>query len=285
MRLVFKFWTVCSLCVSAILVDAVVNTDAHAAGVDRWQLGFQEAVTPVMRLINDFHNLLLVITFAIAILVFALLIYCLIRFNAKANPVPSATTHNTLIEILWTIVPIIILMVIAVPSIKLLYLQREIPKADFTIKAIGNQWNWTYEYPDHGGFSFTSFMVEDKNLKQGQPRLLAVDNNVVVPVGKTIRVIVTASDVIHDWAIPAFGIKMDGVPGRLNETWFKVEKPGIYYGQCSELCGEKHSFMPIAVEVVSEQKFNEWVAQAKKKFAANPEPARVITTRLVATAK
>ena len=285
MRLVFKFWAVCSLCVSAILVDAVANAGAHAAGIDRWQLGFQEAVTPVMRLINDFHNLLLVITFAIAIFVFALLIFCLIRFNAKANPVPSATTHNTLIEILWTVVPIIILMVIAVPSIKLLYLQREIPKADFTIKAIGNQWNWTYEYPDHGGFSFTSFMVENKDLKQGQPRLLAVDNNVVVPVGKTIRVIVTASDVIHGWAIPAFGIKMDGVPGRLNETWFKAEKTGIFYGQCSELCGVRHAFMPIAVEVVSEQKFKEWVAQAKKKFAVNTEPARVITTRLTAATK
>lgn len=280
MRLVFKICAVFSLWISANMVDAVVNAGAHAAMAEPWQLGFQKAVTPVMRLTNDFHNLLLVITTVITLFIFGLLAYCLIRFRAKANPVPSTTTHSTVVEILWTVIPIIILMVIAIPSIKLLYLQRDIPKADFTIKAIGNQWYWTYEYPDHGGMSFDSVMVEDKDLKPGQPRLLAVDNNIVVPVGKTIRVIVTATDVIHDWAMPAFGVKMDAVPGRLNETWFKVEKQGIYYGQCSELCGIKHAFMPIAVEVVSEQKFKEWLVKAKKEFAANPEPARVITTRL-----
>lgn len=287
MRLVFKFCAVFSLWALAVIADGVFNLGAHATGAVKWQFGFQDAVTPVMRQITDFHNLLLVIIFVIALFVFALILYCAIRFRAKANPVPSTTTHNTLIEVLWTVIPIIILVIVTVPSIKLLYLQRDIPKADFTIKAIGNQWYWTYEYPDHGGMSFDSIMVEEKDLKPGQPRLLAVDNNIVVPVGKTIRVIVTASDVIHDWAIPAFGVKMDGIPGRLNETWFKVEKTGIYYGQCSELCGIKHAFMPIAVEVVSEQKFKEWLVKAKKEFAANPVPVptRVVTTpkRVIAT--
>jgi cytochrome c oxidase subunit II len=285
MRLVFNICAVFGLWISTIAADAAITADALASEPRPWQLGFQEAVTPVMRLTTDFHNLLLAIIFIIALFVFSLLVYCVVRFRAKVNPVPSTTTHSTVIEILWTVIPIIILMIIAIPSIKLLYLQRDIPKADFTIKATGNQWYWTYEYPDHGGFSFDSLMVEDKDLKPGQPRLLAVDNNIVVPIGKTVRVIVTASDVIHDWAVPAFGIKMDGVPGRLNETWFKAEKTGIYYGQCSELCGVRHAFMPIAVKVVSEQEFKAWLAKAKKEFAVNREPVRMITARLAIAAQ
>lgn len=272
MRRVFQTSVIFCLAVLAISIDAVFAAKSLAAEPQPWQLGFQEAVTPIMEMINSFHNLLLWIIFVIAIFVFALLIYCMIKFNARANPEPSTTTHHTWLEVAWTVVPILILVVIAVPSAKLLYFERDIPKADFTIKAIGNQWYWTYEYPDHDGFSFDSLMVEDKDLKPGQPRLLAVDNNVVVPAGKVVRVIVTAKDVLHNWAMPAFGIKMDAVPGRLNEVWFKVDKPGVYYGQCSELCGIKHAFMPIAVKVVSDKEFADWIAKAKKEFAANPAP-------------
>lgn len=264
----------------AAIASVVSTTGAQAAGAQPWQLGFQDAVTPVMRAINDFHNFLMVIIVVVTLFVVGLLAYCIIRFRAKANPVPSTTAHNTLIEVLWTVIPVLILVVIAVPSYKLLYLQRDIPKADMTIKAIGNQWYWTYEYPDHGNFSFDSLMVDEKDLKPGQPRLLAVDNNIVVPVGKTVRVIVTATDVIHDWAMPAFGVKIDAVPGRLNETWFRVEKPGIYYGQCSELCGIKHAFMPIAVRAVSEKEFAVWIAKAKVKFASIPPQVPTKLARL-----
>jgi len=246
-----------------------------------WQLGFQEAASPVMHSTAAFHDFLLILITVIAVFVLVLMAYCVIRFNAKSNPTPSKTTHNTLLEVVWTVVPVLILIAIAVPSFRLLYLQRVIPPADFTIKAIGNQWYWSYEYPDHGDLSFDSVMVEDEDLKPGQPRLLAVDNNIVVPVNKTVRVIVTASDVIHNFAMPAFGLKMDAVPGRLNETWFKAEKTGIFYGQCSELCGSRHAFMPIAIEVVSEADFAAWVEKTKSASAA---PVENTNTKLAAQA-
>jgi len=204
----------------------------------------------------------------ISIFVLALLFYVAVRFNAKANPEPSKTTHNTFIEVVWTVVPVLILVAIAIPSIRHLYHQRVIPTADLTIKVIGNQWYWSYEYPDHGDLSFDSLLLEGDDLKERQKieptaqRLLAVDNDVVVPAGATVRVIVTASDVIHNFAVPSFGTKMDGIPGRLNETWFKVDREGIYYGQCSELCGARHAFMPIAVRVVSKEKFEAWAKAA-----------------------
>jgi cytochrome c oxidase subunit 2 len=188
-----------------------------------------------------------------------------VKFNSKANPVPSKTTHNTLIEVAWTIIPVLILVAVAVPSFRLLFLQLDIPKADLTIKATGKQWFWTYSYPDNGPFEFDSLMAADK-----QPRLLAVDNEVVVPVNKIVRVQTTAADVIHSFAVPSFGIKIDAIPGRLNETWFKATKTGWFYGQCSELCGKDHAYMPIAIRVVTEQEFATWVEQAKKKFASNP---------------
>ncbi len=240
-----------------------------------WQMGFQEAATPFMEKLIAFDNMLLWIITIISVFVLALLLYCMVRFNSKANPVPSKTTHNTLIEIAWTVIPIIVLLVIAIPSFRLLYFDRAFPKIDMTIKAIGNQWNWTYEYPDHDSFEFDSNMLKDDELKEGQPRLLSVDNQVVVPVNKNIRVIVTASDVIHNWAVPAFGIKMDAVPGRLNEVWFKATKTGTFYGQCSELCGKDHSFMPIAVRVVSDTEFAAWVVKAKEEFAAAPAGTKV----------
>ncbi len=246
---------------------AITALQAFATGVgqpDPWQLGLQGAVTPVMENIHSFHTFLLWIITLISLFVLGLLIAVMVKFNAKKNPVPSKTTHNTAIEVVWTVVPVLILIAIAVPSFRLLYQQRDFPKADMTIKAIGNQWNWDYEYPEHGeDVSFTSAMKPDEDLKPGEPRLLATDSPVVVPVNKTIRVIVTASDVIHAWTIPSFGSKIDAIPGRLNETWFKAEKKGIYYGQCSELCGKDHAYMPIEVHVVSQEDFDAWVEKIK----------------------
>jgi cytochrome c oxidase subunit 2 len=198
--------------------------------------------------------------------VLALLLYVMVRFNAKANPTPSKTSHNTLIEVLWTVLPIVILVVIAIPSFRLLYFQREIPEADMTIKATGYQWYWGYEYPDHGDFAFDSLMLSDEE-RGDQPRLLATDTAMVVPVDTTVRVLVTSADVIHAFAMPAFGLKLDSVPGRMNETWFKAEKTGTFYGQCSELCGIRHAFMPIRIEVVEKEAFAAWVEEAQEEYA------------------
>ena len=230
-----------------------------------WEVTLQQAASPVMENIISFHNLLLVIITVITLLVLALLIMVVVKFNARANPVPSRTTHNTLIEVAWTLIPVLILVAIAVPSFRLLFLQLDIPKADLTIKATGKQWYWSYAYPDNGKFEFDSLLARDK-----QPRLLGVDNEMVVPVNKVIRIQTTGADVIHSFAVPSFGIKIDSIPGRLNETWFKATKTGMFYGQCSELCGKDHAFMPIAVRVVNEQEFASWVEAAKKKFATNP---------------
>ena len=253
-----------------------------AAGIaENWQLGFQDAVTPVMREINEFHNFILIIITVISVFVLGLLVYVMMRFNAKANPTPSKTTHNSLVEVLWTVIPILILLVIAVPSFRLLYLQRDIPEADMTIKATASQWFWSYEYPDHDDLAFDAVMLEDDELAEGQPRLLTTDTEVVVPVNKTVRVIVTANTVMHNWAMPSFGVKMDAIPGRLNETWFKAEKTGIYYGQCSELCGVRHAFMPINVRVVTDEEFEQWLVKAKEKFAAAPSAKQVASTPAV----
>ena len=239
-----------------------------------WQIDLQEAATPLMEQITDFHNLLVILITVICLFVLALLVIVVVRFNEKANPTPSRTTHNTTIEVLWTVIPVVILVVIAIPSFKLLYYSDVVPKADMTIKATGNQWYWSYEYPDQGKFSFDSNMVSTDKLKPGELRLLTVDNRVVIPANTVIRMQITASDVLHSWTIPAFGRKVDAVPGRLNETWIgPVKKEGIYYGQCSELCGTNHGFMPIMVEVVSKEKFDAWVAKAKKEFASDDEPA------------
>jgi cytochrome c oxidase subunit 2 len=233
-----------------------------------WGLDLQAAVTPVMESVTKMHNGLLVVITLITLLVTALLVVAMVKFNARSNPVPSKTTHNTMIEVAWTIIPVLILVGIAVPSFRLLFEQLDIPKADLTVKATGKQWYWSYTYPDNGKFEFDSLMSHDK-----QPRMLAVDNELVVPVNKVVVVHVTGADVIHSFGVPAFGIKVDAIPGRLNETWFKATKTGMFYGQCSELCGRDHAFMPIAVRVVSEQDFAAWVETAKKKFASNPANA------------
>ena len=236
-----------------------------------WEWTLQESATPVMDYIIWFHNWLVGTITVITLFVLALLVIVVVKFNAKANPVPSRTTHNTLIEVAWTLIPVLILVAIAIPSFRLLFLQLDVPKADLTVKATGKQWYWSYSYPDNGKFEFDSLLVQDK-----KPRLLGVDNEMVVPVNKVIRIQTTGADVIHAFAVPAFGIKIDSIPGRLNETWFKATKTGMFYGQCSELCGKDHAFMPIAVRVVSEQEFSAWVEDAKKKYAAAPNEQMTI---------
>ena len=232
-----------------------------------WQLGFQKAASQGMEDIVWFHDyMLLPIITAITVFVLFLLLYTCVRYRASRNKVASTTSHNTLVEVLWTLIPCLILIVMAVPSFKVLYSQDTIPKADVTIKAVGYQWYWGYEYPDEN-IIFDSYMVDEKDLKENQPRLLTVDNEIFVPVNKVIKVMITANDVLHAWALPSFGVKRDAIPGRINETWFKADRTGTFYGQCSELCGIKHAFMPITVNVVSENEYNQWLEEAKVKFA------------------
>ena len=261
--------------VAITLVAILMGCEAALAGLGQpspWQIGLQQSASPVMDNIIWFHDFLLYMITGIAGFVLVLLVVVMVRFNARTNPIPSRTTHNTLIEIAWTLIPIVILMFIAVPSFKLLFFQLNVPPADLTVKATGKQWYWSYSYPDNGQFEFDSLMLKEGERKEGQPRLLAVDNEMVVPVNKTVRVITTGSDVIHSFAVPSFGIKIDAVPGRINETWFTATREGVYYGQCSELCGKDHAFMPIAVRAVSEQAFSAWVEEAKKKYARDETP-------------
>ncbi|WP_439573009.1 cytochrome c oxidase subunit II [Phreatobacter sp.] len=282
------------LLAAAALAMAVGPVQAQGLGQPvRGAIGFQESASPVMDFIVWFHNVLLMpIITIICIFVAGLLGWCIWRFSETRNPVPSKTTHHVGLEVAWTVIPVLILFVIAIPSFRLLYQQQVIPRADMTIKAIGSTWKWSYEYPDHGNFQFVSTMSTDEEIAQRVaqgtpreqlPRLLAVDNEVVVPVNKVIRVQVTASDVMHAFAVPSFGIKIDAVPGRLNETWFRATREGLFYGQCSELCGKDHAFMPIAVRVVSEQAFATWVEDARRRFAAAPAPTTVAATEIPAT--
>ncbi|HEX7007463.1 MAG TPA: cytochrome c oxidase subunit II, partial [Alphaproteobacteria bacterium] len=247
---------------AAVAVSALVWPAAALADQPRpWEMGLQNSAAPVMDQVESFHDLLLVIITAISVFVLALLLYVMVRFRESRNPTPSKTSHNTMIEVLWTVVPIMILVVIAIPSFKLLYYADRTPDAEMTVKAVGHQWYWSYEYPDNGNFTFDSRLTcrtaEEctQNAKDGVTplRLLDTDQRVVVPVATNVRLLVTATDVIHSWALPAFGVKLDAVPGRLNETWFRAEREGVYYGQCSELCGVDHAFMPIAIEVVSKE--------------------------------
>ena len=246
--------------------SALAQTGETVGGPPRdWQIGFQSPVSPVMRDLEWFHNgLLLPLITAISLLVLLLLLYVMARFNSRSNPVASKNTHNTLVEVVWTITPVIILVLIAVPSFKLLFKETTIPDPDLTIKATGHAWNWEYDYPDQGGINFTALMVQQADLKEGEPRLLTANYKVVVPVNKNVHVLVTGADVIHSWAVPAFGVKIDAMPGRMNETWFRAEQEGIFYGQCSELCGKDHAFMPIEVHVVSEELFKKWADAAQK---------------------
>ena len=246
---------------------ALVGAAPALAGTGQpspWQMNLQGAATDIAASIHTFHDAVNIVIIAIAIFVLILLTIVVFRFNERANPTPSKLTHHTGLEVAWTIIPVFILIGIAIPSFKLLFAQYAYPKADVTLKATGNQWNWTYAYPDHGNFNFTSIMLNDAERKSlsdkgiQAPRLLAVDNEVIVPVGKVVHVLVTASDVIHNWTVPSFGSKVDAVPGRTTATWFKAKQEGIFYGQCSELCGKDHAFMPIAVRVVKPEIFQQW---------------------------
>ncbi len=272
MSLSSKLWSL----VAAMAMVTLGGTTAGASQAVPWQMGFPEAATPVMRQVLEFNDLLMTIIVTIFVFVVALLLYTMHRFSAKRNPEPSKTTHNTVIEVIWTVIPIMLLLVIAIPSFKLLYFQDRAVNAEMTIKAVGHQWYWTYEYPDHDDLTFDALMIADEDIEEGQIRLLETDNRVVVPVATNIRLLTTADDVIHAWAIPAFGIKIDAVPGRVNESWFHAEKEGVFYGQCSELCGVYHGFMPIAVEVLSKEAFAAWLIDAKEEFASNNSPTTTV---------
>ncbi len=289
--------TPATLAASALAVAlATTASDGALAGTGiptPWQLNLQGPVTEVAAYINWFHDWLNVIIFIISIFVLGLLVYVAWRFNEKANPTPSRTTHNALLEVAWTVIPVLILVVIAIPSFRLLKLQLDIPQADITVKVTGKQWYWSYEYPQDGGaFTFDSLMLDEtqraaaikaKGASQevgdrDMPRLLAVDNEAVVPVGKTVRVQVTAADVIHKFTVPSFGVKIDAIPGRLNETWFKADREGVYYGQCSFICGQNHAYMPIAFRVVSQERYAAWLAESKQKFANAGDAAGKVAT-------
>ena len=278
-----------ALLCATVLLGALDPAMAQTPGLGQPEPGginFQVAASPIMEFIHWFHNaFLLPIIVLISIFVAGLLLWCVFRFSEKRNPVASKVTHHVGLEVAWTVIPVFILIIIAVPSFRLLYQQLTIPRSDVTIKAIASTWKWSYEYPDNGNFSFVSTMQTEQEINERVargtprsevPRLLAVDNEVVVPVNKIVRVQVTSSDVIHAFALPSFGVKVDAVPGRLNETWFQATREGIYYGQCSELCGKDHAFMPIAIRVVSEQAYAAWLEEAKKKFASAEQPTTAV---------
>lgn len=252
---------------SALFLSAPAS--AAVGHAEPWEINFQESASTIADKIHQFHFMLLIIITAITLLVLGLIVWVVIRYNHKANPVPATFTHNRFWERLWTIIPCLILAVVAVPSFGLMSYQGKVPEPDLTIKATGYQWYWGYEYPEQE-ISFQSYMIPEKDIDttKGQVRLLSTDNAVVVPVGANVQLLTTAADVIHSWAMPAFGVKKDAVPGRLNETWFKATKPGIYYGQCSEICGTGHAYMPIEIHAVPQVEFDQWVEEAKTKFGA-----------------
>jgi cytochrome c oxidase subunit 2 len=265
---------------AAAALLAVSSLPVLAVPVD-YQTGFQPAASPVMAQIEDFHRLLFWIILAVCVFVLALLVWIVVKYRAGANPVPSKVHHNTILEVAWTLIPVIILVFIAVPSFRLLYFESAIPKPDVTIKAVGKQWFWTYEYPgSQAGFAYDSLGLSDADAaKAGKPRLLGVDNPIFVPVNKVIQIDTTGADVIHSWALPQMGVKIDAVPGRINKTWFKATQTGVFYGQCSELCGARHAYMPIEVHVVSDAEYAAWLAASKQKFAAIENDATRVASK------
>ena len=249
----------------------LVSFEAFGKQATDWQLSFQNPATDLMGSVVGLHNIILIVMTLVTLFVLFLLFYVSFRFSAKRNPIPSTTTHNTVVEVLWTAIPIVILVVLAIPSFKLLYQQEKSENYDMTVKVIGHQWYWEYEYPDHGDFYFESYMVQDADLQEGDLRLLTVDNPLVIPANKNIQILITAGDVLHSWAVPSMGLKTDAVPGRLNETWVNVKEPGIYRGQCSEICGTGHGFMPVVVKVLPESEFIAWANEAKNNYAINED--------------
>ena len=249
----------------------LVSFEAFGKQATDWQLSFQNPATDLMGSVVGLHNIILIVMTLVTLFVLFLLFYVSFRFSAKRNPIPSTTTHNTVVEVLWTAIPIVILVVLAIPSFKLLYQQEKSENYDMTVKVIGHQWYWEYEYPDHGDFYFESYMVQEQDLEEGDLRLLTVDNPLVIPANKNIQILITAGDVLHSWAVPSMGLKTDAVPGRLNETWVNVKEPGIYRGQCSEICGSGHGFMPVLVKVLPEREFMAWANEAKNNYAINED--------------
>jgi cytochrome c oxidase subunit II len=274
------------VCAVAAVIGLWASNVLAAGGPLPWEMNMRTGPSPVREKMVEMHDLLLVIITAITLFVLGLLVYVVVKFNHKSNPTPSTTTHNTTIEVIWTVVPVLILLVIAVPSFRLLYFLDKTQDAEMTVKVIGHQWYWEYQYPDHDDLRFDSYIVADNELKPGEPRLLTVDNRIVLPVGANVRILVTSQDVMHSWLIPSLGLQIYATPGRANETWVKVTEPGVYYGQCNQICGVNHGFMPIMVEALPKEQFTAWVAEAKKKFAdaapgAQPEQA-VQAVRLAA---
>ena len=249
----------------------LVSFEAFGKQATDWQLSFQNPATDLMGSVVGLHNIILIVMTLVTLFVLFLLFYVSFRFSAKRNPIPSTRTHNTVVEVLWTAIPIVILVVLAIPSFKLLYQQEKSENYDMTVKVIGHQWYWEYEYPDHGDFYFESYMIQDEDLQEGDLRLLTVDNPLVIPANKNIQILITAGDVLHSWAVPSMGLKTDAVPGRLNETWVNVKEPGIYRGQCSEICGTGHGFMPVVVKVLPESEFIAWANEAKNNYAINED--------------
>ena len=248
-----------------------ISFELYGKQATDWQLSFQNPATDLMGSVVGLHNIILIVMTLVTLFVLFLLFYVSFRFSAKRNPIPSTTTHNTVVEVLWTAIPIVILVVLAIPSFKLLYQQEKSENYDMTVKVIGHQWYWEYEYPDHGDFYFESYMIQDEDLKEGDLRLLTVDNPLVIPANKNVQILITAGDVLHSWAVPSMGLKTDAVPGRLNETWVNVKEPGIYRGQCSEICGSGHGFMPVVVKVLPEREFMAWANEAKNNYAINED--------------
>ncbi len=238
---------------------------------EAWQFGFQKPATDLMNKVISLHNGISIVMFLVTLFVLGLLFYVSFRFSAKRNPKPSTTAHNTILEVLWTAIPVIILVIMAIPSFRLIYEQEKSEDYEMTVKVIGHQWYWEYEYPDYGNFYFESYMIKDEDLKKDDIRLLTVDNPLVIPANTNIQILITAGDVLHSWAIPSMGIKTDAVPGRLNETWVNVKEPGVYRGQCSEICGTGHGFMPTVVKVLPKKEFLVWVESAKNTYAVNDE--------------
>jgi len=266
---------------AAMLAGTFAALPASAQQPEPWQMNLQDAHSSLMEQMVEFHDLLLYLIFAISIFVLGLLLFTIVRFNEKRHPTPSKTTHNTLLEVMWSVIPIFLLVVIGLFSLPLLFASDDTVNADLTVKVIGRQWYWSYEYPDNGDFTFDAFLIPDDEIKGDQVRLLSTDENLVLPVGKKIRVLVTASDVLHAFAMPALGSKVDAVPGRTNEIWFDIDEPGMYYGQCSELCGSGHAFMPIAIQAVTQAEFDAWVVKARVKYAEadeelTPRPVRIV---------